>query len=44
MNYNSLFEIVFFSSFMEHFYKDRFKKEMPLCMNNKGGSIWIKKK
>lgn len=43
LQYNKSFKIVFFNTFLEHFHEDRFKKEMPLCMKNKGGSIWIKK-
>lgn len=44
LQYNQQFEIIFFNTFLEHFYGDRFEVEMPLCMKNKGGSIWIKKK
>lgn len=43
LQYNPSFKIVFFNSFLEHFYKDRFEREMPLCIKNKGGSIWIQK-
>lgn len=43
LQYNNHFEIVFFNTFLEFFYEDRFLREMPLCMNDKGGSIWIKK-
>lgn len=41
--YNSAFEIVMFNTFLELHYMDWFKKEMPLCLNNPGGSIWIRK-
>lgn len=43
LQYNNSFKIIFFNTFLEHFYEERFLKEMPLCMENKGGSIWIKK-
>ena len=43
LQYNYAFEIIFFNTFLEHFYEYRFINEMPLCMKNKGGSIWIKK-
>jgi hypothetical protein len=43
LQYNDSFKIIFFNTFLEHFYENRFIKEMPLCMKNKGGSIWIKK-
>ncbi|YAF97655.1 MAG: class I SAM-dependent methyltransferase [Nodularia sp. CChRGM 3473] len=41
--YNNSFKIVFFNTFLEYFYPDMFISEMPLCMNNLGGSIWIQK-
>jgi hypothetical protein len=43
LQYNSVFKIQFFNTFLEYFYKDEFLNEMPLCMKNRGGSIWIKK-
>lgn len=43
LQYNDRFKIVFFNTFLEQFYADRFKAEMPLCMKNPGGSIWLKK-
>lgn len=44
LQYNNAFEIVFFNTFMEHFFVERFKNAMPLCLKNLGGSIWIRKK
>lgn len=44
LQYNNSFKIVFFNTFLEYFYENRFAKEMPLCLKNKGGSIWIQKK
>ena len=43
LQYNKDFEIVVFNTFLEFFYKEKFINEMPLCMKNTGGSIWIKK-
>lgn len=43
LQYNKEFKIQFYNTFLEHFYKDKFVSEMPLCMKNTGGSIWIKK-
>jgi hypothetical protein len=43
LQYNYSFKIVFFNTFLEHFHKQLFEKEMPLCLKNKGGSIWIQK-
>lgn len=41
--YNSAFEIVLFNTFLEHFHRDRFVAQMPLCLRNEGGSIWIRR-
>ncbi len=43
LQFNSSFKIIFFNTFLEHFYEDKFKSDMPLCMKNKGGNIWIRK-
>ncbi|MDD5432286.1 MAG: class I SAM-dependent methyltransferase [Candidatus Omnitrophica bacterium] len=43
LQYNNSFKIVFFNTFLEHFFKEMFEAEMPLCLKNPGGSIWIKK-
>jgi len=43
LEYNNDFSIVFFNTFLEYFFKDKFESEMPLCLKNLGGSIWIKK-
>ena len=43
LQYNSAFKIIFYNTFLEHYYEQQFISEMPLCMKNKGGSIWLKK-
>jgi hypothetical protein len=43
LSYNNSFKIVFFNTFLEYLYKDMFISEMPLCMKNLGGSLWIQK-
>ncbi len=43
LQFNNKFRIVFFNTFLENFHEDLFRIEMPLCMKNKGGSIWIQK-
>lgn len=43
LQYNDSFQIYFCNTFLEYFYDAKFKAEMPLCMKNTGGSIWIKK-
>ena len=44
LQYNSTFRIVLMNTFMEHFHEPFFKEKMPLCLNNPGGSIWIRKR
>ncbi len=43
LQYNRAFKVIFYNTFLEHFYEEKFMSEMPLCMKNKGGSIWLKK-
>jgi predicted O-methyltransferase YrrM len=43
LQYNDAFRIVFFNTYLEHFYEEKFKESMPLCLNNTGGSIWLRK-
>jgi hypothetical protein len=43
LQYNSRFKIEAFNTFLEHFHREWFRREMPLCLRNPGGSIWIEK-
>jgi hypothetical protein len=43
LQYNSVFKLQFFSSFLVHFYEDMLSAHMPILMQNPGTSIWIKK-
>ncbi|NCJ05098.1 class I SAM-dependent methyltransferase [Synechococcales cyanobacterium C] len=43
LQYNSEFEIVLMNTFMEHFHTSFFAQHMPLCLKNRGGSIWIRR-
>ena len=43
LQYNHSFKIVFFNTYMQHIFKNKFQEEYPLCMKNTGGSIWLKK-
>jgi predicted O-methyltransferase YrrM len=43
LQYNKIFQIQFFNSFLTYFYRDRFLSEMPLCLKNTGASIWLRK-
>jgi len=40
---NFSYKIILFNTYLEYLYKEWFEKEMPLCLVNPGGSIWIKK-
>lgn len=42
--YNNEFEIILFNTFLEHFYENWFLENMPNCLKNRGGSIWLRKK
>ncbi len=41
--FNNDFKVVLFNTYLEHFEENWFKENMPKCLLNKGGSIWIKK-
>jgi hypothetical protein len=41
--FNSAFEIVLFNTFLEHFHREQFARQMPLCLKNEGGNIWIRR-
>jgi hypothetical protein len=43
LQYNSSFELELFPSFLIKFHRELFMKEMPLCLQNTGGSIWIRR-
>jgi hypothetical protein len=41
--YNNDFEVMLWPNYVIEEQKNWFKKNMPLCLNNTGGSIWIRK-
>jgi hypothetical protein len=41
--YNDSFEIISFNTLLEYEERDWFKRNMPLCLLNEGGSIWLRK-
>jgi hypothetical protein len=43
LQYNEKFRIVFMNTYMEHFHEERFRENMPLCLKDPGGSIWLRK-
>lgn len=44
LQYNTAFEIQLFTTFLTHFYRDKFAAKMPLCLKNTGGNLWLKKR
>lgn len=43
LQYNRSFEIVFMNTYMQHAHAALFREQLPLCLKNPGGSIWIRK-
>lgn len=43
LQYNSIFRIAFFNTYLELFYEQIFRDSMPLCLKNRGGSLWLRK-
>jgi predicted O-methyltransferase YrrM len=43
LQYNQSFRIVIMNTFLERYYESLFREEMPLCLKNPGGSIWVRK-
>ena len=43
LQYNDRFSIRLINTYLEHFHEARFAERMPLCLRNRGGSIWLQK-
>jgi predicted O-methyltransferase YrrM len=43
LQYNNAFEIMYFNSYMGTQHVAEVRKKLPLCLNNTGGSIWLRK-
>ncbi|HMZ23784.1 MAG TPA: class I SAM-dependent methyltransferase [Saprospiraceae bacterium] len=43
LQYNSAFQVMYFNAFMGSLYEDQLQRYMPLCLKNRGGSIWLRK-
>ena len=41
--FNEAFEIVLFNTYLERFHREMFERDMPLCLLNEGGSIWLRR-
>lgn len=43
LQYNEAFKIQFFNHYLSIFHRGELSEALPLCMENTGGSIWIRK-
>lgn len=43
LEYNSCFEIVYWTNFVWHYLQNDLRALMPLCMENEGGSLWLRR-
>ena len=43
LQYNAAFRIELMNTFLTHRHRDWFVQNMPLCLKNAGGSIWLQK-
>lgn len=41
--FNTAFEIVLYPSFLLQFHRPWFEEHMPACLNNTGGSLWLRR-
>ncbi len=44
LSHNPDFEIIAFNTFLQTFHAARFAANMPACLENTGGSIWLRRK
>ncbi|HXJ41787.1 MAG TPA: class I SAM-dependent methyltransferase [Bryobacteraceae bacterium] len=43
LQYNAAFEIVYWNNFTSHHLREQLGRLMPLCLENEGGSIWLRR-
>lgn len=43
LQFNSAFRVKLMSTYVANFHRDLLEDQMPLCLNNPGGSIWLRK-
>ncbi len=43
LQYNREFSIILMNTYMDQFHREFFDTNMPLCLENPGGSIWLRK-
>lgn len=44
LQFNDAFDILLMNTFMEQFHEEFFATHMPLCLENRGGSIWLRRR
>jgi methyltransferase family protein len=44
LQYNGAFRIMLMNTFIAHFHRQFLQENMPLCLTNIGGSIWLEKR
>jgi hypothetical protein len=44
LQFNDEFEIVLFNTYLQHFHEDLFRRDFPLTLLNRGGSIWLRRR
>jgi predicted O-methyltransferase YrrM len=44
LEFNAAFRIELFATYLARFHRDWFARHMPLCLENPGGALWIRKK
>jgi predicted O-methyltransferase YrrM len=42
--FNATYEIVLFNTFLQHFHRDVFERDLPLCLKGGAGSIWLRRR
>jgi predicted O-methyltransferase YrrM len=43
LQYNHTFDIEFFATYLLHTHREIFESDLPLCLKDEGGNIWLKK-
>lgn len=44
LQYDPAFEILYFNTYLEHFHEALIAERMPLCLESRGGSIWLRRR
>lgn len=44
LSYNDAFDVVLFGTWAIRYHRRFFEEQMPLCLENPGGSLWVRKK